>query len=209
MNAKSDIEKVPSLIFTQVLNDNDQQKCEYILNCNKDLDFSVINDCFEYDQNYPLKNSPEAALILETYILLKLLEEKGITENNYANKKKVFDYAIQSINEIVLKDISVIMPPKPSQVTYALKYFLLTHYQYEKAIVKNIIDIITDKTIGKDTSTRLPKSNPALDAKISNLQEFKIHLFNTTEGFAKFQFYGLSIFDLPDLAPHRSSVYKK
>lgn len=183
-------------------------KYEYLLDSNDDIDFSIIDDCFDYTEDYPSKYTPEGILILEAYIMLQRIKAKGITEDNYNNKEYALENALKNINDITFTKVdTLVMPPRPSQVIYALKYFLMDQFKYKKEVVKSILDVVANKEIVKGLSRRIPRTKCELDEQIRHTQEHKKILFNNTEGKEKWKYLGLSIFDVPELSPHINTTY--
>ena len=197
--------KALSLLLDTEIEKNYGFTYQLIISTNLDVNYkALIDNVFDY-LKVPM-NTQEGVLILEAYTLFSKITANGITDDNYLNIENKFNNALKHLNDIVVTKIdSPLMPPKPSQVLYALKYFLYNHFGYEKEIVKVILDYVGQKD-NKD-NTRMPKKNNELDEYINRLQDSKIHLFNSIEGNEKYQYFGLSIFDFQELMPHRSSVY--
>lgn len=181
--------------------------CQVITQSNKNINYKILDEYIFEHYDCMKRSSIEAVLIYESYTFLEKIEFAGITENNYNSKEEVLKNSLLKVNELCGTNMNITMLPKPSRIIYILKYFLLNVCELDKDLVKPLLDVVNKKV--DVAHSRMPKQNLELDYHIQLREDIKTEKFNSTEGKSKWQFFGISLFDLPEFKEFRNLIYKE
>jgi hypothetical protein len=202
------------------INDNNQSVFSHLINqaideCYVNLIQGVISNNPNMDIDYLQKNIFDymklnyddniKLLIIESYALLTKIKDSGITEDNYTSNEYKFDNALKTLEDLSSKKISFSMYPRPSKVTYCLKYFLYVFYDFDKELVKMILDVITHKI--DVSNSRMPKVNKIFDKSIESIIELQQYKADYLCDNSKYDNIFKSIFQLKELHQFQHLIY--